>query len=301
MSWKPVFVGNFRSGTTLLVNLLAYHPDLAPWFETKGLCEPLRWMRVLKTPGTMPFESTLARPHGGDGFSLEIVLQRLRIDARETADRIGGRLQTGKGSHERYTQGADLVGYDLAFAEAAQASWAEAIDRDGPSALAEATGALIRRLGVCHAETFQKPLWINKTPEMPRFGRELREALGPCRILLMVRDGREVVQSARALGWGEPKALADWWKGLILESRAASSDVPEDYLEVRYEDLLRDPQRTLDQILDFLGVGGSAASLIDRAQKAGLEIRPATSKGNAIDPEIEAALDHSLLESLGYG
>ena len=59
----PIFIGNFRSGTTLLANLLGFHKDLSPWFETKGLCELLRWQRVLKDPKTIPFESSLIHLH----------------------------------------------------------------------------------------------------------------------------------------------------------------------------------------------------------------------------------------------
>jgi hypothetical protein len=51
----PIFIGNFRSGTTLLANLLGFHDELALWFETKAFCEALRWIRVMERPETVPF------------------------------------------------------------------------------------------------------------------------------------------------------------------------------------------------------------------------------------------------------
>lgn len=297
---KPVFIGNFRSGTTLLANLLAFHPALAPWFETKGLCEPLRWLRVLMDPSCQDVEGALARPFKGEGFGRTTVLERLRADVRETADRLKGAIESGKGPHEHYPMGSDMIGYDLAFAEEALSTWSLAVERETPEEVAMATGALIQALGMAHAHFYGKPCWLNKTPELPRLAQELRMALGPCRMILMVRDGRGVVQSAVRRGWGTPEALSAWWKGMILESRAASKGHPEDYLEVRYEDLLAFPEETLTTILAFIGVGGSAEALLQRALSAGLSLSP---KGEALvplDPEVLRAIDPVFLDSLGY-
>ena len=297
----PVFIGNFRSGTTLLVNLLGGHPEISAWFETKGLCELLRWQRVLKTPETASREAELSRPAEVVGFGLEAVKERVRRDIIETRARIEGRLASGKGAHERYPLGHDRLLYTDQEALEGLEAWSLAV-AESPSVegLAKANGDLIRRLGALQALRERKPLWVNKTPEMTRFGFELEAALGPVRRIVMIRDGREVVRSAARLQWASAETLAAWWKGMILESRAAGRTDDRHYLEVRYEDLLREPARTLDRVFDFLEVERLGERLI-RAYPQSLVLEPL--RPDPVDSpvlKVPDGLDREFLRSLGY-
>ncbi|MEE8429417.1 MAG: sulfotransferase [Gammaproteobacteria bacterium] len=256
---KHTFIGGFRSGTTLLINLLGLHPEVAPWFETKFVCEALRWQRLQEYPEQAESERQLMQPAHLRGYSLQDVVARMKADMQATAARLEGRLESGKASHERYPIGHDCVRYSLPEAEAALARWRAGIEA-APSSVSNATGALITSLGRRHAESWARPLWINKTPESPRFGAELRSALGDCRIILLIRDGRQVVRSSKKLHWGDVEQMALWWKGLIQQSRIANPE-PDRYLEVRYEDLLTEPAYTLDRILAFLRLPAAGASI----------------------------------------
>lgn len=261
----PVFIGNFRSGTTLLVNILGFHDEVAPWYETKGFCEALRWLRVLERPDTLAFESRLIRPRELSGFTAESVAARMREDFRQTDARMRGEIESGKGGHEFYPLGHDRLAYSLDEAEAAVNQWYEAV-RDDPCAdrVRRATGKMICELGALHAECSGRPIWVNKTPEMPRFAHELRSCIGPCRILMMMRDRNDVVRSAVRLGWAEPQEIADWCQGMINESRAAAEEDPSNYLELHYEALLQDPAAVIDQLLRFVGVAETGEKLVQR-------------------------------------
>lgn len=250
----PTFIGSFRSGTTLLVNLLGLHRDIAPWFETKALCEALRWLRVLRHPERAMFEGRHIIPPQPPGFSPTAVAERMRHDFRATADRISGRAPSGKMDHERYPIGYDCVLYSLAEAEAALDEWCAAcFDRPEPQTAAAATGRLIHTLGNLQVRHAGKSWWANKTPGIPRFIPELWDCLGPCRMVVLIRDGREVVRSASHLGWASALEIARWWKVLIEEARAAAAVHPSYYLEMRYEDLIRNPESEVNRLLAFLG------------------------------------------------
>ena len=308
MSRKSVFIGNFRSGTTLLVNILGLHEHLAPWYETKGFCEVLRWLRVIDNPQAFDFESRLAQPNWIPGFSADAVAARLREDFRATAARISGEIGSGKASHERYPVGHDCVLYALDEAENAVADWYERITSPmGAANMGLAAGELIMSLGNLHAQKAGKPMWVNKTPELPRFGSELRKTVGPCRIILMIRDGRDVVQSASRLGWANPEEIADWWKGMILESRQAAQSAPDDYLEIKYEELLEHPVDVLNRVLRFIGVEEKAGELVDRyiylLNSLGVEARfgeRTASIKKIRDKKLTELVDAELLEALGY-
>lgn len=259
----PLFIGGFRSGSTLLINLLGMHPDIAPWFETKALCEPLRWLKVLNHAELESQEVALIRMPGSRGFSPQEVAERIRFDLRQTDARIRGSQPSGKASHEKYPIGYDCINYLLEEAEEMVELWLNRVEIDSSShGVSTATGALIRGLGDRHAELTNATLWINKTPEIPRFGAELHQIFGHCKVVQLIRDGREVALSAHKLGWGSIEQLAHWWKGMIESSRLAAADFPEDYLEIRYEDLVANPESVMDGLISFIGVEGGGAEIV---------------------------------------
>ena len=260
--WLPSFIGGFRSGSTLLINLLGMHPLVAPWFETKGLCEPLRWLRISNQPWAAPLESRLARPRTGAEFDLASIAVAMQADCRETASRLVGTAPSGKASYEHYPIGFDCVGYSAREAESATERWLVAA-RTEPTILgvSRATGSLIRGLGERHAHVLRRRHWINKTPEIVRFGRELEQCIGPCRRVLLIRNGYDVVASARHLRWASVREVAMWWKLLVEQSREGS--VPGRYLELRFEDLLSNPGSQVQQLLKFLQLDGQGQPLVE--------------------------------------
>lgn len=269
MLQKPVFIGGFRSGTTLLINLLGLCPGVAPWFETKELTELLRLGRVLQQPGQATFEADYVVPAEPGGFEVGNVAARAEIHIRATAARLSGEHASGKASHERYPIGHDCVGYSLNEALAALETWKTAMaaaEQQSPHELLHtwhaATRNFLTTLAAAHCRGYGADDWINKTPEVPRFAPELKQLLGPCRVIYMVRNGLEVVASARKLGWGEMEKLAYNWKGLLERTREAMQDAPADYLEIRYENLLRQPQAVLDEVLTFCGLPACGSAIV---------------------------------------
>ena len=85
------------------------------------------------------------------------------------------------------------------------------------------------------------------------YGRILR--LWPeARFIYLLRDGRDVARSHIEMGWaGNVWASAPVWREAEREWRQASALIPrENRIEVRYEDLIRDPKRELSRICEFL-------------------------------------------------
>ncbi|HWK53269.1 MAG TPA: sulfotransferase [Hyphomicrobiales bacterium] len=256
----PCFIGGFRSGTTLLINLLGMHPALVPWFETKELCELLRWLRVREQPGEAAFETAYVSPPEPAGFTLEAVHGRMLAQMRGTAARQSGAIASGKASHERYPLGNDWVRYSLNEAETLLNAWRDACA--DASAIEPASAALIQALGRAQCAGAPSSYWVNKTPEISRFAPQLRRLLGPCRVLYMVRNGLEVVASASRLGWGQTEQLAYNWKALLELTRTGTAEQAAHYLELRYETLLAAPAATLDQVFAFLGVESRGEAIV---------------------------------------
>jgi hypothetical protein len=265
----PVFISGFRSGTTLLANLLGLHPSLAAWFETKELCEILRWLHVIQGRESAAFEAGYCIPATPAGFDVETVSFRVLANLNDAFARLAGNKTSGKAAHESYPLGFDCIHYTREQAGAALVEWQQSCgDGQDYPRLAEATGRFITQLAHLHCKAANKPFWVNKTPEIGRFGLELHECLGPIRMIYLVRDGLQVAASGYRLGWADIRTLAYNWQGLLQRTRLAMQDSPDLYLEVRYEDLIRHPGPTLTNILRFCGLEQGAEQIVDDFRSA---------------------------------
>jgi hypothetical protein len=106
-------------------------------------------------------------------------------------------------------------------------------------------------------------LWVDrerrlvaKTPSVDRLNRFF--ALFPdARLIVLVRDGRSVVQSCMStFGWDLDRAGRSWARAADeIDRFETDADVPPDrYLRVRYEDLLDDFDASIAQILSVAGL-----------------------------------------------
>ena len=86
--------------------------------------------------------------------------------------------------------------------------------------------------------------------------RKLRRIWPRARYIYLYRDGRDVASSVVRMGWaGNVYVAADWWLKAEQEwdeVRPALGD--DDWIEVRYEDLIASTRPQLERLCTFLGV-----------------------------------------------
>jgi hypothetical protein len=199
-----------------------------------------------------------------------------------------------------------------------------------PGALAGVTAAppadpaeLVRAVYRVYAEHHGKPRAGDKTPRNVLHVPTIAAALPEARFVHLVRDGRDVVPSVREhlLGPESLPATIDYWRDRVLAGRRAGATLgPDRYLEVRYEDLVADPEAVLPTVCRFLGLDytpsmldypGRAERLIagtwDARRHAGVG-RPPTAGvrdwRTAMAPADLRLFDElagDLLDELGYG
>jgi hypothetical protein len=94
---------------------------------------------------------------------------------------------------------------------------------------------------------------------MDQIKREIPNAL----FVHIIRDGRDIALSLKKMGgfaplpWDRSEtnslvATALYWQWMVHRGRAAGSRIPGDYIEIRYEDLMTDPQETLGRLGSFI-------------------------------------------------
>jgi LPS sulfotransferase NodH len=104
---------------------------------------------------------------------------------------------------------------------------------------------------------------LEKTPDHARFMDVILEVLPKARFIHLIRDSRSVVSSLLAANnseWGKwapntPKKAAVTWFLTVREAVNFGSQLPPDqYYELRYEDLKTNTQEELEKVFNFLKI-----------------------------------------------
>ncbi|MFD2113209.1 sulfotransferase family protein [Thiorhodococcus fuscus] len=121
-----------------------------------------------------------------------------------------------------------------------------------PFSLTEA----IRLFFGSYAATQRKPRWGDKTPTYVEQVAAIGALLPEARFVHLLRDGRDVALSYRNKWFGpgdDLVAAARLWRGRILTARSQAETLDSGrYLELRFEDLVREPEHWLGTVCDFL-------------------------------------------------
>jgi hypothetical protein len=106
-------------------------------------------------------------------------------------------------------------------------------------------GAALRAFFGLYADGAGKPRWGDKSPKYVRRMRLLHKTLPEARFIHVIRDGRAVALSLSGVSWGPQTAdeVADRWVGDIERARKMARHLP--YTEVRYEEMVDDPEPSL--------------------------------------------------------
>jgi hypothetical protein len=103
--------------------------------------------------------------------------------------------------------------------------------------------------------------WADTTPEHLLYLHRIKETIPDALVIHIIRDGRDVALSAdkqgyiRRLPWDRlPSKMAAglYWDWMVSKGRRDGRDLGDDYIEVHFEDLVREPRQTLAQLGRFL-------------------------------------------------
>lgn len=121
--------------------------------------------------------------------------------------------------------------------------------------------------------------WCEKSPQHARRLAGLRELYPRARFIHMVRDGRDCACSLHRR-WGRtPQLTMTRWKQTVRDARRQARELGESYLEVRFEDLTREPAVWMPRICDFLGVAFEPAVLMSSQPYLGSSRRQTGTEG----------------------
>jgi hypothetical protein len=123
-------------------------------------------------------------------------------------------------------------------------------------------GDALRAFYGFYAEQQGKPRWGDKSPSYVRRMRRVASALPEAHFVHLVRDGRDVALSQVEVDFGPDEmtgAAEDWVNGIGKARRQARR--LRHYMELRYEDLVADPEPALRRVCEFVALPWDQAML----------------------------------------
>lgn len=125
-------------------------------------------------------------------------------------------------------------------------------------------------------------IWIDHTPWNTRYALTLHELFPQSKFIHLVRDGRAIAASISQLDWpivSINRRARFWLERLSFGLAAEKYFGPDNYLSIRFEDLVLEPENTLIKICQFLNI----------------EFQPSLLSGNGFVPPKYTMKQHSLV------
>lgn len=110
---------------------------------------------------------------------------------------------------------------------------------------------------VAHASKKGKKFWGDKDPGNMLHVHLIRRWFPQCKIIHLIRDGRDACLSLVKQPFGPNNLLScarEWREQVWWVCRIGEILGRLNYHELKYEDLIRDPERELQNLCDFLGI-----------------------------------------------
>lgn len=267
---EPIFIGGCgRSGTTLFVDLLGCHPDIAPIYEPWFVCNVAELIFLRRD---LPVSQRTALIRAG------VAEWVAKLDARPH----------GKREYERYRHGPHCIRFsrDLALGETDRLC-----GRLESSAPIQAFRDYIGVLFDAHAAAIGKPRWAAKVPRFVRMLPLLVQLFPDLRFFNLVRDPRRVIPSLVTRQWG-PTSIDEaigYWRNDIEAARRFAAARPDQIFDMRYEALVGDPAVHLSAALRWLAIDDQADAIVaDYARDPGFHAERETSPGQTDSGELDA-------------
>ena len=129
----------------------------------------------------------------------------------------------------------------------------------------------INQIYLAYAQHFGKDIWGDKTPQYTSEIAILNQMFPNSKFIHLVRDGRDVALSLVKQWWGANDFVTamKYWATKVTSAKKMLNMLPEEqYIELKFEDLVSEPEDQLKRITQFLKVDYQAKMLTNYPIKA---------------------------------
>jgi Sulfotransferase family len=164
--------------------------------------------------------------------------------------------------------------------------------------------AVLRTFYEAAAERAGKPRWGDNTPSYLKRMRRIQRALTEARFIHVVRDGRDTLAAKPTeITTGAAIATGQRWSKKV-RSAQQQEHLMDWFLEIRYEDLIAEPEGTLRRVCEFIELPYEAG-MADPPDRSRVEsgLGPVGCWRERLAPEQLGAFEEvagEMLDELGY-
>lgn len=306
-SSEPIFIGGSgRCGTTVLAKTLGLHSRIFTFPDelrmlTAGSENLMDWMH---SPQSTHLSDALRQGLRGGFGSRASVRELVQTPRGASLGAIYRKLRRGSYFSRPVARNDEEVGLCRAVERRRYQHAVSEFLSTFPGASIQERRSQIRRLIDALAED---PLrragatrWCDGTPDNVLHMLDLGEVFPQAKFVHIIRDGRDVARSFYRLGWSPSTtaALRHWHRAVTIGRAFGQKLGPKRYLEVSFDALLADPERSLRNIVDFVGEEWSVELERHRITDAGV-----TAPGDTPDDDLDrlfAALASELADDFGW-
>lgn len=102
----------------------------------------------------------------------------------------------------------------------------------------------------------EKKIWGEKSPRHSHLISQMREIFPDAKFIHLIRDGRDSSMSIYNRGWWDRSfpRICEHWNSCVKAAIKGRSFPAGQYFEIRYEDLVSNPQEILEKVCIFLNI-----------------------------------------------
>lgn len=116
-------------------------------------------------------------------------------------------------------------------------------------------GAFFATILKSYSQKTNKVRWGDKHPYYIKYLPQLFRLFPDAQVIHIIRDGRDSVASLKKMPWWKKNsiyAMLNWQEAIQNGKQALRKYNPDQFMEIRYEDIIEKPQKSVKQICEFL-------------------------------------------------
>jgi|GEM_PF-6363422 len=258
----PIFIGGSgRCGTTVLVNTLGLHPRIFTFPDelrmlSAGEENLIDWMHSPQNPH---LRASLRQGLRGGFFSRASLGELVRSPRGASLGALYRKLRHGSYFARPVARSDEDVGLCRAVDRRHYEHVVREFLANFPRGSIQERRAQIRgfmdALARDPLDRTRASRWCDGTPDNVFQMLDLAEIFAGAKFVHIIREGRAVARSFYRLGWSPSTTAAlRRWHHTVVTGRALGQQLDANqYLELSFESLLADPERSLRRVVDFVG------------------------------------------------